>query len=83
MTDLSPNDEYERRFAGVAKIYGDDAFNHYEKSCHGDWYRWGWLMGCRSLSSTGVGELTLVDMDLSGCFKYQPPIARDDLNFRS
>ena len=32
MTNLLQDDEYDRRFAGVAKIYGDDAFNHYEKS---------------------------------------------------
>ena len=31
MTDLQ-NDEYDRRFAGVAKIYGEDSFAHYEKS---------------------------------------------------
>ncbi|ECE6726362.1 tRNA threonylcarbamoyladenosine dehydratase, partial [Salmonella enterica subsp. enterica] len=31
MTELQA-DEYDRRFAGVAKIYGDDAFTHYEKS---------------------------------------------------
>src|SRR5690606_9069157 len=32
MTDLLQDDEYERRFAGVAKIYGEDSFSHYEKS---------------------------------------------------
>ena len=31
MTDLQ-NDEYDRRFAGVAKIYGENAFAHYEQS---------------------------------------------------
>ena len=31
MTDLQ-HDEYDRRFAGVAKIYGDEAFSYYEKS---------------------------------------------------
>jgi len=64
MTDLLQDDEYDRRFAGVAKIYGDDAFNHYEKS-HvmvigiggvGSW-------AVEALARTGVGELTLVDMD--------------------
>lgn len=64
MTDHSTDDEYERRFAGVAKIYGDDAFSHYEKS-HvmvigiggvGSW-------AVEALARTGVGELTLVDMD--------------------
>ena len=62
--DLPQDDEYDRRFAGVAKIYGEDAFNHYEKS-HvmvigiggvGSW-------AVEALARTGVGELTLVDMD--------------------
>ncbi|WP_286942457.1 tRNA threonylcarbamoyladenosine dehydratase, partial [Acinetobacter sp. UBA6526] len=64
MTDLQ-NDEYDRRFAGVAKIYGEDSFAHYEKS-HvmvigiggvGSW-------AVESLARTGIGELTLVDMDV-------------------
>ncbi|WP_323566611.1 ThiF family adenylyltransferase, partial [Acinetobacter baumannii] len=32
MSDLPQNDEYDRRFAGVAKIYGDSSFQHYEQS---------------------------------------------------
>ena len=64
MTDLHQDDEYDRRFAGVAKIYGGEAFKHYEKS-HvmvigiggvGSW-------AVEALARTGVGELTLVDMD--------------------
>ena len=64
MTELQ-TDEYDRRFAGVAKIYGDDAFTHYEKS-HvmvigiggvGSW-------AVEALARTGIGELTLVDMDV-------------------
>jgi tRNA A37 threonylcarbamoyladenosine dehydratase len=64
MTDLPHDDEYDRRFAGVARIYGDEAFNHYENS-HvmvigiggvGSW-------AVEALARTGVGELTLVDMD--------------------
>lgn len=64
MTDFLQDDEYERRFAGVAKIYGEHAFHHYEKS-HvmvigiggvGSW-------AVEALARTGVGELTLVDMD--------------------
>lgn len=59
------DDEYDRRFAGVAKIYGDDSFNHYASS-HvmvigiggvGSW-------AVEALARTGVGELTLVDMDV-------------------
>ncbi len=65
MTELLQDDEYDRRFAGVAKIYGDDSFNHYEKS-HvmvigiggvGSW-------AVEALARTGIGELTLVDMDV-------------------
>ncbi|MFW1808030.1 tRNA threonylcarbamoyladenosine dehydratase [Acinetobacter ursingii] len=64
MTELQA-DEYDRRFAGVAKIYGNDAFTHYEKS-HvmvigiggvGSW-------AVEALARTGIGELTLVDMDV-------------------
>ncbi len=65
MTDLLQDDEYDRRFAGVAKIYGEDSFSHYEKS-HvmvigiggvGSW-------AVEALARTGVGQLTLVDMDV-------------------
>ncbi len=65
MTDLCQDDEYERRFAGAAKIYGEDSFNAYAHS-HvmvigiggvGSW-------AVEALARTGVGELTLVDMDV-------------------
>ncbi len=65
MTDLLQDDEYDRRFAGVAKIYGEDSFSHYEKR-HvmvigiggvGSW-------AVEALARTGVGQLTLVDMDV-------------------
>lgn len=65
MNDLLQNDEYERRFTGVAKIYGEQAFEHYEHS-HvmvigiggvGSW-------AVEALARSGVGELTLVDMDV-------------------
>ncbi len=65
MIELLRNDEYERRFAGVAKIYGDEAFNYYEHS-HvmvigiggvGSW-------AVEALARSGIGELTLVDMDV-------------------
>jgi tRNA A37 threonylcarbamoyladenosine dehydratase len=64
MTDLQ-NDEYDRRFAGVAKIYGESSFSHYETS-HimvigiggvGSW-------AVEALARSGIGELTLVDMDV-------------------
>ena len=65
MTELFQDDEYDRRFAGVAKIYSEDTFSHYEKS-HvmvigiggvGSW-------AVEALARTGVGELTLIDMDV-------------------
>ncbi|MEG1031686.1 MAG: tRNA threonylcarbamoyladenosine dehydratase [Acinetobacter sp.] len=65
MTDLPQDDEYERRFAGVEKIYGEDAFRQYEHS-HvmvigiggvGSW-------AVEALARTGIAELTLVDMDV-------------------
>lgn len=64
MTDLA-HDEYDRRFAGVAKIYGEPNFNHFEQS-HvmvigiggvGSW-------AVEALARTGIGRLTLVDMDV-------------------
>lgn len=65
MTDLPQDDEYERRFAGVEKIYGEDAFRQYEHS-HimvigiggvGSW-------AVEALARTGIAELTLIDMDV-------------------
>lgn len=65
MTDLLQDDEYDRRFAGVAKIYGDDSFHHYENS-HvmvigiggvGSW-------AVEALARTGIGEVTIVDIDV-------------------
>src|SRR5690554_5020856 len=65
MTELLQDDEYDRRFAGVAKIYGEDSFQYYANS-HvmvigiggvGSW-------AVEALARTGIGELTLVDMDV-------------------
>ncbi|MEB3753637.1 tRNA threonylcarbamoyladenosine dehydratase [Acinetobacter sp. MD2(2019)] len=65
MSELAQSDEYDRRFAGAAKIYGDDAFAHYANS-HvmvigiggvGSW-------AVEALARTGVGKLTLIDMDV-------------------
>ena len=59
------DDEYARRFAGVAKIYGDAAFSRYAES-HvmvigiggvGSW-------AVEALARTGIGHLTLIDMDV-------------------
>ncbi|AOA59311.1 tRNA threonylcarbamoyladenosine dehydratase [Acinetobacter larvae] len=65
MTVLTSSDEYDRRFAGVAKIYGDRAFQYFEKS-HvmvigiggvGSW-------AVEALARSAIAELTLVDMDV-------------------
>ncbi|MCF9046466.1 tRNA threonylcarbamoyladenosine dehydratase [Acinetobacter nectaris] len=65
MTDLSKDDEYERRFAGVEKIYTTSSFEQYAQS-HvmvigiggvGSW-------AVEALARTGIGELTLIDMDV-------------------
>jgi len=65
MTDLTKDDEYERRFAGVEKIYTASSFEQYTQS-HvmvigiggvGSW-------AVEALARTGVGELTLIDMDV-------------------
>lgn len=65
MTNLPEDDEYERRFAGVEKIYGDEAFRQYEHS-HvmvigiggvGSW-------AVEALARTGIGKLTIIDMDV-------------------
>ncbi|ESK40735.1 hypothetical protein P256_01190 [Acinetobacter nectaris CIP 110549] len=65
MTDLSKDDEYERRFAGVEKIYTTSSFEQYAQS-HvmvigiggvGSW-------AVEALARTGVGQLTVIDMDV-------------------
>lgn len=63
--DALLNDEYDRRFAGSAKVYGEPSFNRFEQA-HvmvvgiggvGSW-------AVEALARSGVGELTLVDMDV-------------------
>lgn len=63
--ELPADDEYDRRFAGTAKVYGDQAFSQYQQA-HvmvigiggvGSW-------AVEALARSGVGELTLVDMDV-------------------
>lgn len=68
MTDSQPQasqDDYDRRFTGAAKIYGEDHFQSFENS-HvmvigiggvGSW-------AVEALARSGVGKLTLVDMDV-------------------
>ncbi|SDC14013.1 tRNA threonylcarbamoyladenosine dehydratase [Acinetobacter boissieri] len=65
MTDIAQDDEYERRFAGVSKVYTERSFSKYQHS-HvvvigiggvGSW-------AVEALARTGIGHLTLVDMDV-------------------
>lgn len=65
MTDIVQDDEYERRFAGVEKVYTEQSFALYQHS-HvmvigiggvGSW-------AVEALARTGIGRLTLVDMDV-------------------
>lgn len=62
---IQPVDDYERRFSGVSKIYGQPEFNSFENS-HvmvigiggvGSW-------AVEALARSGVGKLTLIDMDV-------------------
>jgi tRNA A37 threonylcarbamoyladenosine dehydratase len=61
----SLEDDYQRRFAGTAKIYGDRAFAQYQRS-HvmvigiggvGSW-------AVEALARSGVAKLSLIDMDV-------------------
>ena len=67
LSDNTPleNDEYERRFAGTARVYGQQPFSQFEQA-HvmvigiggvGSW-------AVEGLARSGVGTLTLVDMDV-------------------
>ncbi|HEX6591950.1 MAG TPA: ThiF family adenylyltransferase, partial [Moraxellaceae bacterium] len=61
----TPDDEYERRFAGIARLYGDAAFAFFQRA-HvvvagaggvGSW-------AIEALARSGIGRLTLIDMDV-------------------
>lgn len=64
MTGL-PDDDYERRFAGTSRLYGEDSFALFRQA-HvlvagaggvGSW-------AVEALARTGIGRLTLIDMDV-------------------
>lgn len=60
-----PDDEYQRRFAGVARVYGDAALARFQNAHAfvvgvggvGSWV-------AEALARNGVGRITLVDMDV-------------------
>lgn len=63
-TDI-PEDDYERRFTGIRRLYGDETFSLYQQA-HvlvagaggvGSW-------AIEALARTGIGHLTLIDMDV-------------------
>lgn len=63
--DEAVDDEYERRFTGTARLYGTDSFALFQQA-HvlvagaggvGSW-------AIEALARTGIGHLTLVDMDV-------------------
>lgn len=65
LQQIVADDEYQRRFAGSAKVYGEQAFNGFEQA-HvmvigiggvGSW-------AVEALARSGVGQLTLIDMDV-------------------
>lgn len=63
--DHAADDEYERRFTGTARLYGNDSFALFQQA-HvlvagaggvGSW-------AIEALARTGIGHLTLIDMDV-------------------
>lgn len=65
MQTSAPEDDYERRFAGTARLYGEDTLALYQQA-HvlvagaggvGSW-------AIEALARTGIGHLTLIDMDV-------------------
>ena len=63
--DWQNDDEYDRRFAGIGRLYGATAFAQFEQA-HvmvvgvggvGSW-------AAEALARTGIGQITLVDMDI-------------------
>lgn len=65
MQTHAPDDDYDRRFAGIGRLYGDDTQALYQQA-HvlvagaggvGSW-------AIEALARTGIGHLTLIDMDV-------------------
>lgn len=65
MTAPLPDDDYDRRFNGIARLYGEDSLALYQQA-HvvvvgaggvGSW-------AIEALARTGIGRLTLIDMDV-------------------
>lgn len=78
MTDL----QYDRRFAGTKKLYGETSFAKFEQ-LHaivigvggvGSW-------AAEGLARTGVGEITLIDMDVLVASNVNRQLPATDSNF--
>lgn len=78
MTD----NQYDRRFAGTKKLYGETHFSHFE-NLHayvigvggvGSWV-------AEALARTGVGEITLIDMDILVASNVNRQLPAVDSNF--
>lgn len=74
--------QYERRFAGTKKLYGDTAFSQFENT-HAYVIGVGgvgsWL--AEGLARTGVGEITLIDMDVLVASNVNRQLPATDSNF--
>jgi tRNA A37 threonylcarbamoyladenosine dehydratase len=65
LPDDSPDDEYDRRFAGVARVYGEAALARFQLAHAfvvglggvGSWV-------AEALARNGIGRITLVDLDV-------------------
>ena len=64
MTDASPSESYRERFGGIARLYGQEAmqrFRHAHVAVVGIGGVGSWI--AESLARSGIGTLTLVDLD--------------------
>lgn len=80
---MTTNDnQYDRRFAGTQKLYGEDNFTKFENTHAyiigvggvGSWVAEG-------LARTGVGEITLIDMDILVASNVNRQLPALDSNF--
>lgn len=82
LTDNFTENQYDRRFAGTKKLYGETNFNKFENTHAyvigvggvGSWVAEG-------LARTGVGEITLIDMDVLVASNVNRQLPALDSNF--
>ena len=82
LTDNFTENQYDRRFAGTKKLYGEQKFHNFSNA-HvfvigvggvGSWVAEG-------LARTGVGEITLIDMDVLVASNVNRQLPALDSNF--